>query len=74
MTKPTDIRILEATCEFEAIAFRTPLKFGGRVTENTTLINVEVTVENQQGDYGSGFGSMPIGEHLGLALGNRLAR
>ena len=61
MTKPTDIRILEATCEFEAIAFRTPLKFGGRVTENTTLINVEVTVENQQGDYGSGFGSMPIG-------------
>ena len=61
MTKPTDIRILEATCEFEAIAFRTPLKFGGRVTENTTLINVEVTVETQQGDYGSGFGSMPIG-------------
>jgi L-alanine-DL-glutamate epimerase-like enolase superfamily enzyme len=61
MTKPTDIRIIEATCDFEAIAFRTPLKFGGRVTENTTLINVEVTVENSKGDYVTGFGSMPIG-------------
>ena len=61
MTKPTDIRIIEATCDFEAVAFRTPLKFGGRVTENTTLINVEVTVENSKGDYVTGFGSMPIG-------------
>ena len=61
MTKPTDIRIVEATCDFEAVAFRTPLKFGGRVTENTTLINVEVTVENNAGDYATGFGSMPLG-------------
>ena len=61
MTKPTDIRIVEATCDFEAVAFRTPLKFGGRVTENTTLINVEVTVTNKGGDYATGFGSMPLG-------------
>jgi L-alanine-DL-glutamate epimerase-like enolase superfamily enzyme len=61
MSKLTDIRIIEATCDFEAVAFRTPLKFGGRVTESTTLINVEVTVENSRGDYSTGYGSMPIG-------------
>ena len=61
MSKSTDIRIVEATCEFEAIAFRTPLKFGGRITENTTLINVTVSVENRRGDHATGFGSMPIG-------------
>ncbi len=61
MTKPTDIRIVEATCDFEAVTFRTPLKFGGRVIENSTLINVEVTVENRRGDFATGYGSMPIG-------------
>ena len=61
MSKLTDIRIVEATCDFEAVAYRTPLTFGGRVTETTTLINVEVTVENSRGDYATGYGSMPIG-------------
>jgi len=61
MTKPTDIRIVEATCDFQAVAFRTPLKFGGRVIENSTLINVEVSVENRRGDFATGYGSMPIG-------------
>ena len=61
MNKPTDVRIVEATCEFENVAFRAPLKFGGRVVENATLINVEVEVVTGDGREGLGTGSMPIG-------------
>ena len=61
MSKPTDIRILETSCEFEPVPFRTPLKFGGRVMSETTLINVNVVVENRAGKHASGFGSMPVG-------------
>ena len=61
MKKSTDIRIVDATCSFEPVAFRSPLKFGGRTIENTFLINVEVSVENQEGHHATGFGSMPIG-------------
>lgn len=61
MSKPTDIRIVEATCSFEPVPFRTPLKFGGRVVDRTTLINVEVIVENRAGKHATGLGSMPVG-------------
>ncbi len=61
MSKSTDIKILEAICEFEPVPFRTPLKFGGRVVENSLLINVEVTVETRGGRHATGFGSMPLG-------------
>ena len=61
MSKPTDIRIVEATCAFEPVPFRAPLKFGGRIVENTFLTNIEVTVETRAGQHASGFGSMPVG-------------
>ncbi|MDP7277662.1 MAG: enolase C-terminal domain-like protein [Planctomycetaceae bacterium] len=61
MTKSTDIRIVDVACTFEAVAFRTPLKFGGRITENSTLINVEIGVENGRGVHAAGYGSMPLG-------------
>nr|MCA9116647.1 mandelate racemase/muconate lactonizing enzyme family protein [Planctomycetaceae bacterium] len=61
MSKSTDIRIVEATCSFESIPFRTPLKFGGRVVETCTLINVEVDVESRNGHMARGYGSMPLG-------------
>lgn len=61
MSKPTDTRITEATCAFEPVAFRAPLKFGGRVVDKTFLINVEVTLESRSGDIATGFGSMPVG-------------
>lgn len=61
MSKSTDVRILEATCSFEAVPFRAPLKFGGRVVDRTDLINVEVTVETRGGKHAVGFGSMPLG-------------
>ena len=61
MSKSTDIRIVEASIQFEPVKFRVPLKFGGRVTENTFLANVDVTVESHDGHIADGFGSMPIG-------------
>ena len=61
MAKLSDIRIVDVTCSFEPVPFRTPLKFGGRITETSTLINVEVSVERSDGRYSDGFGSMPLG-------------
>jgi L-alanine-DL-glutamate epimerase-like enolase superfamily enzyme len=61
MSKSTDIRIVEATCRFEDVPFRAPLKFGGRVIDQTKLIEVEVEVETRSGRMGSGIGSMPVG-------------
>ncbi|MCH7688097.1 MAG: hypothetical protein IH899_15690 [Planctomycetes bacterium] len=61
MTKSTDVRIVEASCSFEAVPFRAPLKFGGRIVESSFLTNVELTVETRAGQHASGFGSMPVG-------------
>ncbi len=61
MSKSTDTRITEATCDFEPVAFRAPLKFGGRIVDKTLLVNVEVTLETQSGRVSTGFGSMPLG-------------
>lgn len=61
MPNATDVRILDAVCSFEPVAFRAPLKFGGRIVDKTYLINAEVTVETQSGKHATGFGSMPVG-------------
>ncbi len=62
MGKATDIRIRSAACVFEAVTFRTPLKFGGRVQSKSFLINVDVEVESRDGKrHAGGFGSMPVG-------------
>lgn len=61
MSKETDVRIVAATCGFEPVSFRAPLKFGGRVIEKTFLINVEVEVVTRSGHHANGFGSMPVG-------------
>ncbi len=61
MSQSTDVRIVDAVCSFEPVPFRAPLKFGGRVVENCILINVDVTVEDQQGNHEVGTGSMPLG-------------
>jgi L-alanine-DL-glutamate epimerase-like enolase superfamily enzyme len=61
----TDIRIVDLTCEFEALPFRAPLKFGGRVVEASELINVRATVETVDGRRAQGAGSMPVGNVWG---------
>ena len=65
MIKLTDIRILSATAQTQTIAYRTPMKFGGRVVTGVTLLNVQVEVETREGRRGSGYGSMPIGNAWG---------
>jgi len=60
MSKATDVVIKDATCSFESIPFRTPLKFGGRVMDKGTLVNVDVWVETK-GKKAAGQGSMPLG-------------
>ena len=62
MAKATDIRIRNAACAFEAVTFRTPLKFGGRIISKSFLMNVDVEVESRDGKrHAGGFGSMPVG-------------
>lgn len=59
--KATDVRIKEVGVAFEPVAFRSPLKFGGRIVEHSFLINAKLTVETQGGKYAIGQGSMPLG-------------
>ncbi len=61
MSKPTDIRLLDATSQTERVAYRTPIKFGGRVMTDVVLMHVSVEVETRDGRRGRGLGSMPMG-------------
>jgi L-alanine-DL-glutamate epimerase-like enolase superfamily enzyme len=61
MDQPTDIQIKEVKTETERIAYRSPIKFGGRVVTDAVLVNVTLVVETRMGRRGSGFGSMPMG-------------
>jgi len=89
MSKQSDIRLVRVESETEKFAYRTPLKFGGRVGTDVTLLHVTAEVETRDGRRGTGFGSMPIGHIWGwpaekvdvedteramIALGQRLAR
>src|SRR5437667_9452823 len=61
MDKSTDIRIQSVKTETERIAYRAPIKFGGRVVTDAVLVNVTIEVETKSGRRGAGFGSMPMG-------------
>lgn len=55
------VRICDVQFDYENHAYRSPLKFGGVVTDRVTILNAYVTVENQSGQRAQGFGSMPLG-------------
>jgi L-alanine-DL-glutamate epimerase-like enolase superfamily enzyme len=59
--KPTDVRIDEVALDYEEHRYRTPLKFGGTVTDRVTLLNVRCRVSSRAGKSARGFGSMPMG-------------
>lgn len=59
--KPTDIKILEVTNEFEKFDYRSPMKFGGNVVKDVTLLNVKIRVRNREGKEAVGSGSMTLG-------------
>lgn len=87
MPKPTDIRIVHVASTTEQLAYRAPIKFGGRVVTDAVLLNTTVEVETRDGRRATGFGSMPMSNVWGwpsqqvatpdtlaamLALGERL--
>ena len=61
MGKPTDIRIVDVSAQTQTIAYRTPMKFGGRVVTEVVLLDVAIEVETGDGRRGQGLGSMPLG-------------
>jgi L-alanine-DL-glutamate epimerase-like enolase superfamily enzyme len=61
MTKPTDIRLTNVATSTERIAYRAPIKFGGRVVTDAVVVNVNIEVETADGRRATGFGSMPMG-------------
>jgi L-alanine-DL-glutamate epimerase-like enolase superfamily enzyme len=61
VSKATDVRLLEVSSQTERFAYRTPMKFGGRVVTDVVLLHVRAEVETGDGRRGTGFGSMPMG-------------
>jgi L-alanine-DL-glutamate epimerase-like enolase superfamily enzyme len=61
MSRPTDFIIRDARCWTTSIDYRTPMKFGGRVVADVTLLNVELDIETRSGRRAIGHGSMPLG-------------
>ena len=57
----TDIRIDEVIHSYEDYVYRAPYKFGGRVVDRVTLLNVRCRVTTRNGRTAWGFGSMTMG-------------
>ena len=58
---PHDACVVEAAVWTEPVPFRMPLKFGGRVVDQTKLINARVVLRGRDGRTAVGHGSMPVG-------------
>ncbi len=56
----TDIRIEDVSTEYAHYAYRVPIKFGGLVSSEITLLNVTCHVRSAGGKTAQGFGSMPL--------------
>ena len=59
-SRPTDIRIVEVSHEFEDHTYRAPYMFGGRSVDRVTILNVRVRVRSGSGKEARGFGSMTL--------------
>jgi L-alanine-DL-glutamate epimerase-like enolase superfamily enzyme len=59
--KPTDIRIDEVVHGYQDYVYRAPYKFGGRVVDRVTLLNVHCRVTTRNGQTAWGFASMTMG-------------
>src|SRR5262245_57617583 len=59
--KATDVKIDEVTFAYEEHRYRTPLKFGGTLTDRVTSLNVSCVGSAKSGKSARGFGSMPMG-------------
>ncbi len=61
MSKSTDIQLKSVSCTSREIDYRVPIKFGGRVVVDVTVMDVRVDVETRDGRRATGTGSMPLG-------------
>ena len=59
--KSTDVRIGEVRHGYEDHLYRAPYKFGGRVVDRVTILNVRCRVTTRDGKTAWGFGSMTLG-------------
>jgi len=57
----TDVRIEEVRHGYEDHLYRAPYKFGGRVVDRVTILNVRCRVRTRDGKDAWGFGSMTMG-------------
>lgn len=60
-TRSTDIRIDEVRHGYQDYVYRAPYKFGGRVVDRVTLLNVRCRVTARSGKSAWGLGSMTMG-------------
>ena len=67
MTKLTDIRLCDVQGSTQAINYRAPMKFGGRVVTDVVMLDVAVEVETRDGRRGRGLRLHADGQRLGLA-------
>jgi L-alanine-DL-glutamate epimerase-like enolase superfamily enzyme len=56
-----DVRVAEVRFGYEDYVYRAPYKFGGRVVDRVTLLNVRCRVAARDGRSAWGFGSMTLG-------------
>jgi hypothetical protein len=59
--RATDVRIAEVRHRYEDWVYRAPYKFGGRVVDKVTILDVRCRVETRGGQSAWGFGSMTLG-------------
>jgi L-alanine-DL-glutamate epimerase-like enolase superfamily enzyme len=59
--KSSDVRIAEVRHGYADYRYRAPYKFGGRVVDRVTLLNVRCRVTSRSGAGAWGFGSMTLG-------------
>ena len=55
------IHIVTFDYSFQTYAYRAPMKFGGMVVEQVTILDVRCTLSDSNGRTSHGFGSMPLG-------------
>lgn len=61
MPNPRDVAIREVSTRYQQYGYRTPIKFGGRISSSMTLLDVEMRIEGRAGQPALGSGSMPLG-------------
>jgi len=59
--RATDVRIAEVRHGYEDWVYRAPYKFGGRIVDKVTILNVRCRVATRGGHSAWGFGSMTLG-------------